>query len=45
MRQISLLLLILLSFASSARAQELQAKININSAQVQGADKSVFENL
>ena len=26
-------------------AQELQAKININSQQVQGTDKSVFENL
>lgn len=33
-----------LSF-SPAGAQELQAKININSSQVQGTDKSVFENL
>ena len=29
----------------SSGAQELQAKININSQQVQGTDKSVFENL
>ena len=28
-----------------AKAQEIQAKININSSQVQGTDKSVFENL
>ena len=28
-----------------AGAQEIQAKININSSQVQGTDKSVFENL
>ena len=27
------------------QAQELQVKININSQQVEGADKSVFENL
>ena len=33
-----------LSF-SPARAQELQAKINFNTQQVQGTDKSVFENL
>ena len=26
-------------------AQELQVKININSSQVEGSDKSVFENL
>ena len=31
--------------ASDASAQELQAKVNINSQQVQGTDKSVFENL
>ena len=29
----------------SANAQELQAKITINSAQISGTDKSVFENL
>ena len=32
-------------FSASISAQELQAKININSSQVQGTDKSVFENL
>ena len=37
----------IISYFSSlpARAQEIQAKININSSQVQGTDKSVFENL
>ena len=29
----------------TAEAQELQVKININSSQVEGSDKSVFENL
>ena len=29
----------------STHAQELQVKININSSQVEGSDKSVFENL
>ena len=31
--------------ASSVGAQELQVKININSQQIEGTDKSVFENL
>ena len=31
--------------AGSVSAQELQVKININSQQVEGTDKSVFENL
>ena len=31
--------------AVSATAQELQVKISINSSQVEGSDKSVFENL
>ncbi len=31
--------------AVSASAQELQAKVTINSNQIQGTDKSVFENL
>ena len=30
---------------STAAAQELQVRVNINSSQVQGTDKSVFENL
>ena len=31
--------------AASVGAQELQVKVNINSSQVEGTDKSVFENL
>ena len=31
--------------AANTAAQELQVKININSSQVEGSDKSVFENL
>jgi hypothetical protein len=33
------------SFSTTLRAQELNAKININHAQIQGTDKSVFDNL
>ena len=43
MRYYLTLLYILL--AVSATAQELQVKISINSSQVEGSDKSVFENL
>ena len=35
----------LCGFVHSAMAQELQVKITINSSQVEGSDKSVFENL
>ena len=35
----------LCGFVHRATAQELQVKITINSAQVEGSDKSVFENL
>ena len=45
MRRILLLTACLLSLTGSANAQELQAKINFNTQQVQGTDKSVFENL
>lgn len=40
-------LIVLLGFATSShlQAQELLAKVNINSQQIQGTDKSVFENL
>ena len=38
-------LLTLMLAGYSLQAQELQAKININSSQIQGTDKSVFENL
>jgi len=34
-----------LSFSVSARAQELEVKININRQKVQGTDASVFDNL
>ena len=37
--------LLTIMFARQAMAQELQVKININSQQIQGTDKSVFENL
>ena len=43
-RYLFLSLMVLLT-ATTARAQELQAKVNINSQQVEGTDKSVFENL
>ena len=42
-RLIFLLTLLLTGFG--LQAQELQVKININSSQIQGTDKSVFENL
>jgi len=38
-------LLVFPFLAMNMQAQELNAKININSSQVQGTDKSVFENL
>ena len=41
----SLIFLLLLLSPLKATAQELQVKININSSQVEGSDKSVFENL
>ena len=36
---------LLLAFATSARTQELQAKVNINTQQVGVTDKSVFDDL
>lgn len=39
------MLVTLLLFAAESGAQELLAKININSKKVQGTDKSVFDNL
>ena len=38
-------ILIGLLLVFTAVAQELQVRVNINSSQVQGTDKSVFENL
>ena len=43
MRLLITFLLLLCGF--SIHSQELQVKININSSQVEGSDKSVFENL
>jgi len=40
-----ILTLLYILLAVSAGAQELQVKISINSSQVEGSDKSVFENL
>ena len=40
-----LLLFSVLSMVHPVKAQELNVKININSAQVQGSDKTVFDNL
>ena len=37
--------MVLMAFVSIVSAQELQVKITINSQQVEGSDKSVFENL
>ncbi len=44
-RTVTMALLLLLTVAMPMKAQELAAKFNINSSQVQGTDKSVFENL
>ena len=41
----SVLTMVLVAFVSIVSAQELQVKITINSQQVEGSDKSVFENL
>lgn len=40
-----ILTLLYILLAVSMEAQELQVKININNSQVEGSDKSVFENL
>ena len=44
-RLLTIMTLMLCVTVQNTVAQELQAKININSQQVQGTDKSVFENL
>ena len=45
MRSTLLTLACLIGLSGAASAQELQAKISFNTQQVQGTDKSVFENL
>lgn len=42
---LSLSLTLSLSLSLKTNAQELQARVTINSSQIQGTDKSVFENL
>lgn len=42
---IVILALVLVCYCPQSHAQELQAKITINHNQIQGTDKSVFENL
>ena len=41
----TILLLFMTFIACQMQAQELQAKVTINSNQIQGTDKSIFENL
>ena len=41
----SVLTMVLMAFVSIVSAQELQVKITVNSQQIEGSDKSVFENL
>ena len=45
MKRLLPLFLFLFALLTSTMAQELQVKVTINSSQVQGTDKSVFENL
>ena len=45
MKRFGVFLLSVFMLSSAASAQELQVKISINSQQVQGTDKSVFDNL
>ena len=45
MKRIAVFVALCLLFVVNAVGQELQAKINFNTSQVQGTDKSVFENL
>ncbi len=40
-----LLLILMLAFASHAKAQELKCQVEVNSQQVEGTNKSVFETL
>ncbi|MBR1548295.1 MAG: DUF4835 family protein [Prevotella sp.] len=45
MKRTLLTVVMLMGIATIVAAQELQAKVTINSKQVEGSDKSVFENL
>ncbi len=45
MKRLLIILTAILALCLQTQAQELSAKININHQQVQGTDKSVFENL
>ncbi len=45
LKKIALLLCLLIATGMTATAQELEAKIIVNSNQIQGTDKTVFDNL
>lgn len=45
MKKTLLILVLLLSLGSLAKAQELQCEVRVNSSQVAGTDKTVFQNL
>lgn len=45
LKKIALLLCLLIATGMTATAQELEAKIIVNSNQIQGTDKAVFDNL
>ena len=45
LKQAALFIAILLCYWQTARSQELEAKVTINHAQIQGTDVSVFDNL
>lgn len=45
LKKIALLLCLLIATGITATAQELEAKIIVNSNQIQGTDKAVFDNL
>ena len=42
---IAIMLFLSIPFSINLKAQELQAKVTINHAQIQGTDVSVFESL
>ncbi len=45
MRNACMSIIIALLFATSGKAQELSATVNVNHAQIQGSDTSIFDNL
>ena len=45
MKKVLLILLILLGLGTIAKAQELQCEVRVNSTQVAGSDKTVYQSL